>query len=142
MTTNKTPGPFRWDHRAPCGDCPYRLDAPRGLWHRDEFTQLVAKDRDPIGSIYGCHKQNGRGCVGWLLNQRARNLPSIALRLALVRGDDAARELHGCIEEAHDGGHGLFESIESMCRANGVAVEDPPPDPYFVPLAARRRRRR
>jgi hypothetical protein len=25
-----------WDHTSPCTSCPYRRDAPRGLWHRSE----------------------------------------------------------------------------------------------------------
>lgn len=129
--------PFRWDHRTPCGNCPYRKDAPREHWHREEFERLVEQDRSELGAVYGCHKQNGRGCIGWLLDQRRRNCSSIALRVAMMRGDEAAKELNVCVKEAHTAGHPMFASIESMCRANGVKVPPRPADPY----APRRGRR-
>lgn len=111
---------FLWDARKPCGDCPYRKDAPLKLWHREEFEKLLASENTQFGSIYGCHKQNGQGCVGWLLDQLRRNCPSISLRLAAIRDDAPGRSLVACMKEATDGGHKLFPSIEAMCRANGV----------------------
>ncbi|MBL8605122.1 MAG: hypothetical protein JNK72_24545 [Myxococcales bacterium] len=81
-----------------------------------EFQKLLETDQSELGAIYGCHKDNGQACIGWLLDQRQRDLPSIRLRLALITTPSAVR----CLEEAHDGGHELFGSLEAMCRANGV----------------------
>ena len=114
--------------RSPCGNCPYRKDAPREHWHPDEFKKLIASDRSVLGSVFLCHKQNGHVCVGWLLNQRARNVPSLALRLALMSGPEA-KKLNEALRSATDGGHELFDSIEAMCAANGIdAGERPGPE--------------
>lgn len=124
--------------RSPCGNCPYRKDSPRGLWHPDEFKKLVASDRAVLGSLFLCHKQTGHVCVGWLLNQRERNLPSLALRLALISGRAEAGELAEILRSASDGGHELFESIEDMCSANGVDAGDrPEPERDVREVAAR-----
>jgi len=106
----------------PCANCPYRKDAPRRLWDVSEFRALLAAERDQIGKVYGCHKQapldpKARGfCAGWLLDQKKRNIPSIALRMVLISDPSAVDALEG----VSDGGHEMFNSLEAMCRANGV----------------------
>ncbi len=116
-------GVLRFDDPAPspCEKCPYRLDAPVGLWSPREFRDLVAADRDPFGALYACHKQNGQVCGGWLANQRERDFPSVALRLRM----HFRPEVVGPATAAHDGGHPCFPTIEAMCRANGVPVREP-----------------
>lgn len=108
--------PSRWDIREPCANCPYRKDAPRKLWHRSEFERLLATERSEFGAFYGCHKNDGNPCAGWLLDQRERGYPSIMLRMTLCASTEAVT----CAEALTDGGHALFPSIEAMCRANGV----------------------
>jgi hypothetical protein len=107
--------------KAPCENCPYRKDAPRHYWDAIEFEKVLESERSQIGSIFSCHKQaslpnNQRGfCAGWLLDQRERHVPSIALRVALLAPDALA-----AMEAVTDGGHEMFSSVEAMCRANGV----------------------
>lgn len=112
---------------SPCADCPYRMDAPRGLWHRSEFERLLDTDvghdnGGNLGSTYSCHKQvdvapERRGfCAGWALDQRKRGVPSIALRLLLLTDAEAA----AAFKKLTAGGHKLFASVAAMCRANGV----------------------
>lgn len=106
----------------PCENCPYRRDAPRRLWHREEFEKLLVSDGDQIGRTYACHKHIAlpaaeRGfCAGWLLDQKRRGLPSIALRMALMQSEAAVAAL----EAVRSGGHRLFRTVKAMCRANGV----------------------
>lgn len=106
----------------PCANCPYRKDAPRRLWDASEFRGLLDAERSQLGKVYGCHKQlaidpKSRGfCAGWLLDQKKRNIPSIALRMVLISDPDAGKAL----EAVNDGGHEMFKSVEAMCRANGV----------------------
>lgn len=118
MSPTKPEGGVVWDARTPCGDCPYRKDSPPRMWHPEEFRGLLRSEREVMGRVYLCHKQNGRPCIGWVLDQRERNYPSLALRLECIRDPAAAR----CAEEAHTGGHPMHPSIEAMCRANGVRV--------------------
>jgi hypothetical protein len=112
--------------KTPCENCPYRLDAPRKLWHRSEFENLLATERDTFGSTFACHKTKDlpadrRGfCAGWLLDQKRRGVPSIALRLALSSMSSGADAARAAYEAVTDGGHKLFKSVEAMCRANGV----------------------
>lgn len=117
---------MNYEAREPCKTCPYRKDVARRLWHPSEFEKLLHADADPImGPTFLCHLDGKkppevRGfCVGWLLDQRARSVPSIQLRLSLLRNKAAVDQL----EEAHaPDGVDLYESIEQMCRANGVRV--------------------
>ena len=111
---------MKWDLREPCKSCPYRRDTRVGFWHPEEFDNLQAKDRDPIGSVFGCHgtikHADPSVCIGWLLDQKRRGLPSLVLRVRLAQDAEA----RGCHEEATDGGHALYDSIEEMVAANEV----------------------
>ena len=116
----ETAGPLLFDRREPCASCPYRTDAPLELWSPEEFKDLLAKDREQMGTQYGCHefrkrKSEAQVCIGWLINQRERNVPSIMLRLTLIRNESAQR----CIQEATSPVP-LYDTIEEMCEANGV----------------------
>lgn len=119
MKTTK-PSELRFDKREPCPSCPYRIDAPLELWSPEEFEDLLANDRSQMGTLYGCHEFNKRRdeaqvCVGWLINQRERNIPSIMLRLKLM----SSQEARDCCEQASSPVP-LYESIEEMCEENGV----------------------
>jgi hypothetical protein len=109
---------------SPCENCPYRIAAPRQHWHRSEFENVLRSERSPIGSTFACHKQadldpDKRGwCAGWLLDQKKRGVPSVALRVLLATSRDAARVFE-CVSS---GGHRLFANVLAMCRANGVVV--------------------
>jgi hypothetical protein len=115
---------MKFDRFTPCPSCPYRTDAPRGLWHADEFLNLLRSERDQIGAVFGCHEGNKlptdqrRLCIGWLLDQRKRRCPSIALRMLLIQHEGALNVL----ERAHSRGMKLYPSLQAMCRANGVHV--------------------
>ena len=117
-------GMLLWDNREPCVSCPYRKDVPLETWHVSEFENLMASDADPMtGGIFGCHKyrhrpvEERRPCVGWFLDQDRRGMPCIALRLAGMTGGPEAIAFR---DEAHDGGHELYETLEEMCEANGA----------------------
>ena len=93
------------------------------FWHRSEFENLLANDEDPLnGGVFGCHEdgkkvpEERRMCIGWALDQRKRGLPSIQLRLVLMRNPEA----NDLMAEANDGGHELYSTMKGMCRANGV----------------------
>lgn len=97
----------------PCNDCPYRLDAPLRKWDVDEFKTLVEHERTKMGTVYGCHKDNGHACVGWLINQDNHGLPSITLRMRLMRlnvGRDYLDNIGKGVE--------LFKCVEDMVIAN------------------------
>lgn len=106
----------------PCENCPYRKDAPRRLWHRSEFEGVLAAEQSEFGKVYSCHKQvvlatEERGfCAGWLLDQKKRGLPSIALRLALMHEPNDAAVL----KSVNSDGLEMFPTVKAMCRANGV----------------------
>jgi len=120
MDPKETKKKMHWDTREPCAKCPYRKDAPIGLWDPEEFLNLVRNDADPIeGRVFGCHgtakKPEGPSiCGGWLLDQKRRGLPSIQLRLDLISSNKA----YECLEQITDGGHALYKSIDEMCLAN------------------------
>lgn len=116
MPRRTRPDRFTLGTLAPCEKCPYRRDAPIGLWAREEFERLLESDVDTLGVMYGCHKGNGHFCAGWLLDQRARDFPSVALRARKA----IDRELAVGLRRLHAGGHELYDSVEEMCAANGA----------------------
>ena len=111
----KTPSKsLRFGMNKPCDNCPYRKDAPLAYWDKLEFEGLLKSADDPMTeSIYGCHKQNGCVCVGWLMFQDDNRLPSIPLRLKLSQ-DGITREYL----DALSCGCERFGSVAEMCKAN------------------------
>lgn len=113
---------MRWDTREPCESCPYRVDAQPEKWHQSEFEKLLMNNANEYsGAIYSCHSsrlvpEGSTVCAGWLLDQQRRGLPSIQLRVILCTNEAAVMAL----EEVSDGGHELYDSIEEMCKVNGV----------------------
>lgn len=113
---------MKWDTREPCTSCPYRKDALKKMWAKEEFENLLAADANEFGgAMFGCHKfrnhsEEAQVCGGWLLDQKRRGCPSIRLRLVLIHKPEAVK----AIGEVTDGGHKLYPSIAAMCRANGV----------------------
>jgi hypothetical protein len=97
----------------PCNSCPYRMDAPLQLWDKAEFEDLLASEKDYIGKLYQCHKNNGTVCRGWLIDQDNRRLPSIALRMQLSK-ENITREY---LDKLHCKAP-LYGSIEEMVKAN------------------------
>lgn len=75
----------------PCTSCPYRLDAPSGLWDAQEYAKLPAYDGDitsqalaGAGSVFMCHTRPQRLCAGWVgCHDMEENL---GLRLASAHG--------------------------------------------------------
>lgn len=118
---------MNFEMREPCKTCPYRTDVPAGTWHWSEFENLLQQDAYELGgSTFACHMhgklpKDQRGfCIGWLLDQRQRNVPSIQLRLTLCVSTEAAQQL----EEARSPvGVKMYGSIAAMCRANGVRAK-------------------
>lgn len=109
-----------WDNEQPCATCPYRRETARALWHKSEFENLLAADQDEIGAVFGCHmhrtepKEQQRPCIGWLLDQKRRGLPSIALRMMFLKNADAL----ALLDRVSETGLRLYSSIEEMIAAN------------------------
>lgn len=79
--TDQTLGPAE----RPCGSCPYRQDAPSGLWHETMYDQLPPYDEEQcLRPLFGCHQQDGHLCAGWVGTHDMDN--SIALRVAVSSG--------------------------------------------------------
>lgn len=77
----------------PCGSCPYRRDAPAGLWHPEELSLLIDYDAETWEqprSLFLCHQENGRICSGWAgCHPMEHNLGA---RLALATGHLTAEQ--------------------------------------------------
>lgn len=107
--------------KPPCDSCPYRRDAKLALWHRSEFENLLAQDREPFGGdMFACHGERKKPpggrliCGGWALDQKRRNVPSIRFRLFLMKHAQAREALNALTGK----GLRLYASIQEMVRAN------------------------
>ena len=128
---------MQFEQRTPCVSCPYRKDVRLGFWEASHFVKLLEDDRDPVkGALYLCHEggkkpREAQGfCIGWLLQQRKKRIPSITLRLLLMKDDNGSAWAQ--LDEATSGGAELYPSLEEMCTANLRAIAS----------MARRRRKR
>ena len=72
----------------PCASCPYRDNAPSGVWHEDEYAKLERYDGDiaqqSAQAVFACHQGSGEVCSGWLGHRDPTEL--LAVRLALIEG--------------------------------------------------------
>ena len=110
---------MKWNIKAPCESCPYRKDSKLAFWDKAEFAGLLEQDANHItGHVFGCHQTRKHPeptiCAGWLLNQKNRGLPSIQLRMRLIKSEEART----CLVELTDGGNEQYGSIEEMVEAN------------------------
>lgn len=96
-----------------CNNCPYKKNSPLMHWSINEFIDLIEKDKEYFGTVYGCHKNDGHVCRGWLKDQDNRNFPSIALRLSLSKNNVNRDYLDNVCK-----GQDLYESIKEMAHKN------------------------
>lgn len=69
----------------PCASCPYRRDVPSGIWDPSEYAKLSAYDADTGDQpwqAFGCHRDDGRLCAGWLGHRRPQDL--LAVRIGVT----------------------------------------------------------
>lgn len=77
----------------PCAACPYRKDAPAGIWDASEYEKLPAYDREtamqPMGAFL-CHDADRETvlCRGWaeVHGQQPPGRELLSLRLAVGMG--------------------------------------------------------
>lgn len=96
-----------------CNNCPYRKDAPLKHWAIEEYIKLLQKENDYMGATYGCHKNNGSICVGWLMKQDEKGFPSITLRMALSKHNITRKYLDSLHSPAP-----LYKDVRAMVKAN------------------------
>lgn len=77
----------------PCSECPFRKDAPKGMFTKARFEalrQTIGNDDemcDPYAPVFACHKsaeEKSIGCAGWLAKFGQFHL---RIRLMLGMGD-------------------------------------------------------
>lgn len=109
----------------PCETCPYRRDVPAAFWSEVEFQKVLAGEASFFGAVFACHKQialdDGRQalCAGFVLDQKKRGVPSIALRVMLRKPDVA--EMFDKVEPPD--GVEMFDDAIEMCRVNLERIE-------------------
>jgi len=77
----------------PCEFCPYRLDAPSGLWDASEYDKLPDYDNETGAqpfTVFLCHQQDGRVCAGWAGCHDGLHL--LGLRVAVSIGEMSETE--------------------------------------------------
>ena len=91
----------------PCASCPYRRDAPQGLWHEEEYARLPKYDGDIADQVvagafnaFFCHQRNGAVCSGWL-GHREHPSDLLAVRLG-VSGDRPQLHPVACVDYTTD----------------------------------------
>jgi Family of unknown function (DUF6283) len=102
--------------RAPCSDCPWRVDAV-GEFPAEAFRHSARTAYDMSESTFACHQSGVKKpaiCAGFLLRGADHNL---SIRLRRMKGEIA--------DDVADGGVELHDSYRAMAAANGVDADDP-----------------
>ena len=99
--------------KQPCKTCPYRTDVKLAHWSIEEYKDLLANERSQLGTVYGCHKKDGKTCTGWLMNQDKNNFPSIMLRISLSK-NNVTREFLDSLNCPVP----MYETVKEMAEAN------------------------
>jgi hypothetical protein len=117
--------------RRPCGNCPWRKDAPREYWDAEHFREIWRNCQDDGLHQMACHKSRPDApaarqiiCQGWV---RVMGYDAIGVRIALLRGRVTLTEIEDL------SGLELFETFEEMLLANRV---EPPARNRFMQDAA------
>jgi|HubBroStandDraft_1064217.scaffolds.fasta_scaffold97125_2 hypothetical protein len=93
----------------PCKDCPWRTDAPVGVWPRERFLSLAATCRGDHFSAFACHGSDRLVCAGWAAVEGEE---SPGFRFQVILGYDPRRLTTGGIP--------LYDSFDAMLAANGI----------------------
>jgi hypothetical protein len=112
----------------PCGNCPWRRDAPAGEFPAERYERL----RTTIGSpgheaglnapIFACHKTEpgrDRACAGWLA---VAGIDHLGIRLAVTLG-----RLPASVMRPGDDWPELFSTYDEMVERNRSTAAAVPP---------------
>lgn len=97
----------------PCSTCPWRLDAPTGVFPPEVFRHSARTTYDLADSVFACHisgSEHPKTCAGFLMRGADHNL---AVRMS--RTDYSS--VHSDVP--------LYDSYRDMAIANGVHPDDP-----------------
>lgn len=120
---------FKRPDPAPCVDCPYRRDAPSGLWAAAEYDMLPAYDKPfpyQPQAAFACHKQTTALCAGWVGCHGADNL--IALRFITMAQLISPEEWTATMDYTPDPRVPLFSSGKEAADHGKRDIEAPAPE--------------
>lgn len=130
----------------PCGSCPYRLNAPSGVWAPEEYERLRDYDGEIAEqvsagafSLFHCHSTPLALCSGWVGHRDPFDL--LALRLGVSTGaadpscleyrtdvplwpSGAAAHAHG-VRDVEAPGAAAVAAIEKVVRLRGLSPGRP-----------------
>lgn len=125
--------------KRPCGSCPYRLDAPSGLWDVTEYEKLVEFDAEtpfqPF-SVFMCHQVNDCLCAGWVAVHDMYE--SLGLRIASADQEITKENLDAVLEYTTD--VPLFASGKEAAEHGLREIEWPPAEAIRTMTKLKRRR--
>lgn len=112
----------------PCESCPYRRDAPSGVWAAAEYVKLLAYDLDTAFQpklLFLCHQNIAEGdrarlCAGWV---GCHGGELLALRLAGVSGEMSDADLRASFD--YRSPVSLFDSGAAAAEHGVKNIENP-----------------
>lgn len=126
--------------KRPCPSCPYRLDAPSGLWDVTEYEKLPEFDAEtPFQppSVFMCHQNDGCLCAGWVGVHDMYE--SLGLRIASGEEAISEEDLNTVLEYTTD--VPLFASGREAAEHGLREIERPPDEAVRVMVKLKRRSR-
>lgn len=122
---------------APCGSCPYRRDAPSGVWDAEEYAKLPTYDGETFEQrprAFLCHNDADRPeprlCAGWLGCHGPEEL--LGVRIGLIEGAIDPSVLDFTTDVP------LFESGAAAAAYGLADVDAPSPEAVDVVRKVRR----
>ena len=116
---------MKYNLKRPCENCPFKREAPRGVWTADHYTMLQGlceKHTSPSNmGTFACHDTRPEGthaCAGWVLWQQEHCFPSLGIRLAMSLGHCTARDIEALDHEVE-----IFTDVDELAEVNLAAIE-------------------
>jgi hypothetical protein len=97
----------------PCPTCPWRRDAPTGVFPPEVFRHSASTTYDLASNKFACHmsgRERPKTCAGFLLRGASDNL-SVRMNMGEYTGIDSTVD--------------LYDDYREMAVANGVHPDDP-----------------
>lgn len=125
---------MRFERRRPCGNCPFRKEAPIAHWDPREYLRLERIERlegNPGQGGFACHKDRTKPyadremCIGWLLDQKRKGMPAIALRVILIDNPEAISQYEECEPDGE-----MYSSVSELVRTNLARDKELHPERY------------
>ena len=119
MTHNE---PAKFNLKKACVNCPFRKDAPKGVWDADHYIMLLTLVKaDPEDSAFFCHQHRPdtvEACAGWAAHMRDYADADGAYLQRRIQEDPGLKTAIDAVSS-----EGIYEDVGALVSDNIIAMQ-------------------